>query len=105
VPPAATAFLTIVSTASLFSNARATKTSVVFVASEIALGVKVLNLSYVSNIAYMFGPIIMQVEESSVNWGLKVKPSLVKNSIEAGRFFTGRLTKILVTIVSPLLVT
>jgi hypothetical protein len=40
----------------------------------------------------------MHAAVSSVNCGLKVKPSLPKNSIDWGRFLTGRLTKIIVVI-------
>src|SRR5437016_11143165 len=46
---------------------------------------------------------IMQVAVSSVNWGLNVKPSLVKNSTDLLRFLTGRFTKILVAMFFSLL--
>jgi hypothetical protein len=36
----------------------------------------------------------MQVEVSSVNWALKVKPSSVKKSTDFLRLTTGRFTKI-----------
>src|SRR5215203_6496512 len=43
----------------------------------------------------------MQAAVSSVNCGLNVKPSLLKNAIERLRSFTGRFTKILVAISAP----
>src|SRR5574340_43763 len=45
----------------------------------------------------MFSPTIMQVAVSSVNSGLKVKPSRVKKAMDALRSATGRLTKICLT--------
>src|ERR1700730_14689247 len=38
---------------------------------------------------------------SSVNCGLKVQPMALKKSIDLLRFFTGRLTKILVLMIAP----
>src|SRR5262245_14893624 len=38
----------------------------------------------------------MQAPVSSVNWALKLNPSLPKNSLALGRSLTGRLTNILV---------
>ena len=45
---------------------------------------------------------IMQAAVSSVNWALNVKPNLPKKSIDFLRFLTGRLTKILRAMCSPL---
>jgi len=39
----------------------------------------------------MFSPMIIQVAFLSVNCGLNVNPSFVKNAIDLFRFFTGRL--------------
>jgi hypothetical protein len=44
---------------------------------------------------------IMHVAVSSVNCGSNLKPSLVKNSTDLLRFFTGKFTKILVAMFSP----
>ena len=49
----------------------------------------------------MSSPTIMQVAVSSVNCGLNVNPSLVKNAIDFFRSFTGRFTKILVAMAAP----
>jgi hypothetical protein len=38
---------------------------------------------------------------SSVNCGLNVQPRALKKSIDLFRFFTGRLTKILVLMIAP----
>jgi hypothetical protein len=51
------------------------------------------------SITKMLSEITIQVEVSFVNWGLKLKPSVVKNSTDLLRFFTGRFTKILLAIV------
>src|SRR5262245_53022376 len=89
------------STFGRLSQERHTSTSVLWVASQIFLGVNVLNFSSVSSMTKMSSSTIMQVAVSSVNWGLKVKPSFVKNSMDFLRFLTGRLTKILVDTFSP----
>src|SRR6187455_1772286 len=44
----------------------------------------------------MSSEITMQAAFASENFGLNVKPSLLKNAFERSRSFTGRLTKILV---------
>src|SRR5918995_5982119 len=43
----------------------------------------------------------MQAAVSSVNCGLKEKPSFLKNSMDRSRSLTGRLTKILVGMFAP----
>jgi hypothetical protein len=54
------------------------------VASQIGFGVKLANFGCVSSIAKMSSLTTMQVAVSSVNCGLKVNPSRVKNSMLFG---------------------
>jgi hypothetical protein len=69
---------TISSTFSRLSVDKQTSTSVLLVASQTSLGVNILNYASVSSMTKISSDTIMHVAVSSVNCGLKLKPSLKK---------------------------
>src|SRR5438477_4939217 len=86
------AFLTISSTSALLLQESANRPSVYLVVSHNSRLVKLLKKGSVRSIAYASSLMIMQAAFSSVNLGLNSKPSFEKNSIDAFRSRTGRLT-------------
>src|SRR5712692_7255834 len=87
------AFLTISSTSALLLHDSATSPSVCLLVSHSSRLVNVLKKGSMRSIKYASSLMIMQAALSSVNFGLNSKPSFEKNSFDAFRFRTGRLTK------------
>src|SRR5207245_3679474 len=85
------------------STDNATSVSVLFLASQMSLsGMNVLKNFSANSITKLSLSIIMHVEFSSVNWGLNLNPSFVKNSFVFFRSFTARLTKTCLVILTRL---
>ena len=62
--------------------------------SNVTIESSVLKKFSTKSMTKIFFPTIMQVAFLSVNWGLKVKPSLVKKLTVLSRSLTGKFTKI-----------
>src|SRR5438093_11121092 len=89
------AFFTTSSTSARLPHDSASSPSVDFDVSQISRGVNFLKNGSVSSITNASSLTIMHAALSSVNFGLNVKPSAEKNSFDALRLRTARLTNIL----------
>ena len=89
-------------TSSLLSHDKDMSTSVVD-GSAIGFERKFWNFASSHNMAYILLPIIMHVESSLVNCGLKLNPRPVKKSTDFLRFLMGRFRKIAFIIDTTLL--